>query len=359
MGAGESASERAASAADAARRLRQEHADGGAPGEGRGVDAERRLAGLLASLESLGCRTLAVDQRERVAAGLDVVAVGHGGVFVIDAEAEPGLVEVRGGQVLHGGRVRTGDVRRLLDVSTGVRAALTAAGVRETPVWPMMAFPGETGLDGVHPFGGAYVTGGQALVELVRQAPCALDVTWMDWIRSTLAAATALPVAEAEATEARAPDEAVVFLTPWCRHGQRRYYARDEEGTSGGYLDLVSGSVVDQTPLATRVLGQVLPHYLHDLRSVGLSEEDERGIRRFLTALGTMSDSPRTVPLVIGTYSAPRGRRRLQVRQLSAAGSMQELGWYDLDRQKAFAEPDVEAEVRYCGERYLMTDVRG
>lgn len=353
MGAGESAAERAASAERAAEVLRRKlaTAERVAQQYEKGSEGERLVAEMLQPLQFHGFRLLPDCSVPGAVSNIDLLVVGPPGVFVIDAKNWSGELATRGTTLLHNGRSRRQEIEKLESQATAVINALRQAGSDRIPVWPVLAFVGEATVPGYHLLDRCYVAGGTAIADLLRAAAPALDPTWLDWVHSVLNAA--LPPRTAElAGPSRAPDEAVVFLTPWFKYGKRRLYARDENGNDGGYLDLVDGAVVSDSPVAEQVLGQLLPHYADQLEEVGLSEKDGGIIRRFL------SGSPRRrslspTPLVVGYEWRKSGMWRLYVNRFGADGEKEELGWFDLDDSRAYSDAGFEAEVRYCGERYL------
>ena len=282
---------------------------------------------------------------------IDLLVVGPPGVFVIDAKNWSGQLAISGSTLRHNGRSRRTEIEKLHAQAAAVAEALRSAGSDRIPVWPVLAFVGEATVPGYHLLDRCYVTGGTAVADLLSAAAPVLDPTWLDWVHSVLNAA--LPPRTAElAGPSRAPEEAILFLTPWFKFGKRRLYGRDENGNDGGYLDLIDGAVGSDSPVAEQVLGQLLPHYADRREEVGLSEQDGGIIRRFL------SGSPRRRPLsptslVVGYEWRKSGMWRLYVNRFGEDGHKQELGWFDLDDSRAYSDGGFEAEVRYCGEKYL------
>jgi hypothetical protein len=353
MGAGESAAERGASAARAAEVLRRkaEHAERAARRYQKGSEGERLLVEMLRPLEFHGFRMLADCSVPGAVSNIDLIVVGPPGVFVIDAKNWSGQLATNGTTLLHNGRSCRQEVEKLEAQAAAVAQALRTAGSDRVPVWPILAFVGEATVPDYHLLERCYITGGAAVADLLRAAAPALDPTWLDWVHSVLN--TSLPPRTAElAGPSRAPEEPVLFLTPWFRYGKRRRYARDENGNDGGYLDLVDGVVVSDSPVAEQVLGQLLPHYADQLGEVGLSEHDGGIIKRFLS--GSRRNRPLSpTPLVVGYEWRKSGMWRLYVNRFGADGLKQELGWFDLQDSRAYSEGGFDAQVRYCGEKYL------
>ena len=152
------------------------------------------------------------------------------------------------------------------------------------------------------------------------------------------------------------PPEPIVFLTPWRKYGKSRIYVKDEEGSDGGYLDLVSGEVSSDSSTAASVLSWLLPHYLD---GDGDLDEAELGvIRRFLKKKSRKKRRS-AEPIVVGYRWQNHGRSRLYVSRIDAEGTKVDLGWYDLKEQRVHEEAAGLAPiVRYCGERYESVDSR-
>jgi hypothetical protein len=353
MGAGDSAAEKASSAARAAEVLRRklETAERVARQYEKGGEGERLVAEMLRPLESRGFRLLPDCSVPGAVGNIDLIAVGPPGVFVIDAKNWSGELATRGTALLHNGRSRHQEIEKLEAQAAAVTGALRAAGADSVPVWPVLAFVGEATVSGYHLLERCYITGGTAVTDLLGSAAPALDPTWLDWVHSVLN--ISMPPRTAELIgPARAPAESVIFLTPWFRYGKRRLYARDENGNDGGFLDLVNGVVESDSPLAEQVLGQLLPHYTDQLEEVGLSADDGGIIRRFLS--GSRRRRPLSpIPLVVGYEWRRHGMRRLYVNRFGEDGSKLELGWFDLDDSRTYSDAGFDAEVRYCGEKYL------
>lgn len=355
MDAGQSAANRAASASRAGEHLRRkaDAADAAAAKYQRGFEGEQRLAEWLAPLETIGFRLLADCSVPGAVGNIDLLAIGPPGVFVIDAKNWSGKLEVRGSEVLQNGRRRR-DVLHGLDAqAVAVDRVLRSGGASTVPIWPVLAFVGEASIAGYQLANRAYVTGGRSVVDLLRSAAPVLDSAWIEWAHAALARACPPRTALLDG-EATPPEEHVVFLTPWFKYGKRRIYARDEVGTDGGYLDLLSGDVVGESPVAAQVLGQLLPHYLSDLEGAGLTDDDTAGVQTFLASRARAT--ARAMPLVVGYVWRKGGLRRLYVSRLTTDSQMLSMGWYDLEDGRTYSQGDLNAEVRFCGQTYQSVE---
>jgi hypothetical protein len=351
MDAGQSAADKAAAASRAAAHLRQKAADAEAAAARyqQGFEGERLLAEWLTPLQAAGFRLLADCTVPGAVGNIDMIAVGPAGVFVIDAKNWSGRLEIRQTDLLQSGRPRPEAVDGVVGQAAVVDAALRAAGAGTVQIWPILAFVGEASIPGYRLLDRIYITGGPAVSDLLQSAAPVLDQPWIDWTHAVLA--SALPPRTSVLHGAvQQPEEHVVFLNPWFKNGNRRIYVRDELGTDGGYLDLVSGRISGHSPAAAQVLGQLLPHYLSDLDSAGLDVGDQRGIRTFLADSG--QSNPTVMPLVAGNVWRRHGLQRLYVSRLTSDGRRLEMGWYDLDDGRVYSDSGLEAEVRYCGETF-------
>lgn len=351
MDAGQSAAERAESASRAAAHLHRKAAvaEAAATRYRQGCEGEQRLAEWLAPLAPAGFQLLADCSVPGQVGNIDMLVVGPAGVFVIDAKNWSGRLEVRNSDLLHNGRGRQEAVDGVTHQAAVVDTVLRAAGATTVPIWPILAFVGEASLPGYHLLDRIYITGGPAVAGVLQHAAPVLDRPWMDWTYTVLAADLP-PRTSALEGEIRQPEEHVVFLSPWFKHGKRRIYVRDEAGNDGGYLDLTNGNISGQSPVAAQVLGQLLPHYLTDLDNAGLDQGDQSGIQTFLSGQNIAQSTG--VRLVAGYVWRKRGLSRLYVSRLTGHAQRQEMGWYDLDDSRAYSDNGFEAEVRYCGHTY-------
>ncbi|MFZ4668999.1 MAG: nuclease-related domain-containing protein [Microthrixaceae bacterium] len=355
VGAGDSEARRAESAEEKAKRLRRQAdaLDQMAARHRQGVAGERRLRALLQPLVRRGYRLLGDRSVPDSVANIDMIAVGPAGVFVVDAKNWTGQVQVRDGHLRQNGYSRADEVDGVLGQAGTLWQVLASAGGPTVPVWPVLCLVGEGTVDQLILLRGVYVCSKHNVCDLPTQAPVALDAAWVNWASEAIEAALVPRTAEI-AGPISAPIEPVVFLTYWSK--RPRYYLHDEDGTQGGFLDLVKGEAVGESPIGTQVCRQLLPHYV-DSDATGLSESDRSGIRRILAGLKGRKAAA-SIPLVVGFLWQRHGRRRLYVHRLGADGSRADLGWYDFDDGRVYEAGPSEAVVRYCGKRYEVMDSR-
>lgn len=347
MGAGESAARRAAAEAEKARQLRAraDAHDAEAARQLKGATGENRLYERLLPLVGSGYRLLEDRSVPHHVGNIDLILIGPAGVFVIDAKNWSGAVELREGQLRQNGFGRADELVGVYDQAAVVQRALASAGAPSLPVWPVLCLVGEASLGKIELAGGVYLCSKDDVSHLVTSAPPALDEAWVGW-SSDLVEHRFPPRAGDICGPETAPAEPIVFLNYWPK--RPRYYLKDEEGTQGGYLDLVKGEAVGDSPIADQIARQLMPHVA---REAGLSEPDRQGLDRILSAL-KRKPAVAAVPLVVGVTWRRRGRDRLYVFRLDAQGNRTELGWYDRDDGRVYEAPSDEAVVRYCGRRY-------
>lgn len=316
----------------------------------KGAAGERRLRALLEPVVRAGYWLLDDLSIPDTVANIDLVAVGPAGVVILDAKNWSGTVEVARGQLRQNGFSRSDEVAGVAGQAEVVRRELAVAGGPHVPVWPVLCLVGDAALSQPVLIEGVTICSKHHVGDLIVQAPATLDSAWIEWCVQILG--LRFPPRTARlGGEIVAPEEPVVFLNYWKKG--RRYYLKDEEGRQGGYLDLVKGEAVGDSPVAEQVARQLLPHVADD---AGLSEADLRGLRRFLAALRGRP-ARQAIPLVVGLTWQRFGRNRLYVFRLAADGTKEDLGWYDREDGRVYEAGEHHAVVRYCGRRYDAIDL--
>ncbi len=352
MSAGSSAARRGSAAEEKARRLRAQadRLEAEASRQQKGATGERLLKAVLQPLVRRGYRLLEDRSVPGTVGNIDFIAIGPAGVLVIDAKNWSGSVDVVRDELRQNGYPRTAELEGVLGQAGAVWQVLAQAGGPSVPMWPVICLVGDAVLDAPALLGGVYVTSKFDVCDVINQAPPAFDDAWTEWAARVLD--VALPPRTAEQVgPAIPPDEPIVYLTYWGK--KPRYYLHDEDGVQGGFLDLVNGVPVGDSPVAEQVARQLLPHVAQG--ESGLDDTDLKGLRRILAALKG-KQAPAAIPLVVGMTWNKFGRNRMYVSRLGSDGSRSELGWYDFEDDRVYDAGVHEAAVRYCGQRYVATD---
>ena len=352
MDAGSSAAQRGSAAQEKARRLRAQAdaLEAAAARQQKGATGERLLRAVLQPLTRRGYRLLEDRSVPNTVGNIDFVAVGPAGVLVIDAKNWSGSVDVVAGQLRQNGYPRTTELEGVLGQAGAVWQVLAHGGAPSVPMWPVLCLVGEAVLPGPSLLGGVYLSSKFDVCDLINQAPPAFDDAWTEWAARLLD--SALPPRTAQQMgPVNPPEEPIVYLSYWAK--KPRYYLHDEDGVQGGFLDLVNGVPVGDSPIAEQVARQLLPHVAQG--ESGLNDADLKGLRRIIAMLKG-KQSPPAIPLVVGMTWNRYGRNRMYVSRLGGDGSRSDLGWYDFDDGRVYDAGSNEAVVRYCGERYVATD---
>lgn len=172
----------------------------------------------------------------------------------------------------------------------------------------------------------------------------------------TAPVADAPDVAPAAAPPPAPPQELVVFLQPWAKHGHRRLYVKATNGGQIGYLNLASGEVQAAEGWKP-VLAQLLPHYATDapgdLQAEALSSGARGVFRRFLDAVRGRPDAPPLPPIFAGYHWRNYGRSRIYVHRIDGPGTKVDLGWFDLKNGASHSnDAGATAIVEYCGNQF-------
>jgi hypothetical protein len=352
MSAGSSAARRSSAAEEKARRLRAQadRLEAAAERQQKGASGERLLKAVLQPLTRRGYHLLEDRSVPGTVGNIDFIAIGPAGVLVVDAKNWSGSVGLARGELRQNGRARTEELDGILGQAGVVWQVLANAGAPSVSMWPVICLVGEAVLEAPALLGGVYVTSKFDVCNLIDQAPPTFDEAWTEWATAVLD--SALPPRTAEQVgPATPPDEPVVYLTYWGK--KPRYYLHDEDGVQGGFLDLVNGVPVGDSPIAEQVARQLLPHVAQG--ESGLGEADLKGLRRIIAALKGRP-TPSGTQLVVGMSWTKYGRNRMYVSRLGSDGSWSQLGWYDFDDGRVYEAGPNEAIVRYCGQRYVATD---
>lgn len=364
MASGESASQRAAAARATAERyrVRADRADRAAGDWARGAQGETALAKVMAPLAGDGCYHLDDRRFPGSSANLDHVLVGPAGVFVIDAKSWTGDIKVEGKSLRQDGRRRDTHVERLRLQATELAGVLEELmGARRPPVYPVMCFVGGTGIAALAPLDRVHLLNSGDLVGFIRGFPRRFDQASVDQVMrgllDRLPARTA-PAASGRTAEAtKPPEELVVFLQPWVKHGQRRLYVKADDGSDVGFLNLVTGEVHASAEAWKPVLAQLLPHYVMEgagtIRAEQLSGAARGVFRRFLDAMIGRAERAPQRPLLAAYHWKNYGKDRLYLHRFDPTGEKQELGWFDLESGGARSrDPKARPILGYCGERF-------
>lgn len=368
MTSGESAAERAAAKQAVAARYRQraERAERAAGDWARGSQGESALAETTALLGAEGYLRLDDRRIGDSKANVDHVLIGPTGVFVIDAKNWTGELSIDGKSLRQDGRRRDDHLERVrvqaVDVATILEAVV---GPRRVEVRPVICFTGEarlptrTAVDRVH------LVSRDELVPFIRGLAQRLDQPTVDQVMRillerlparTAPSGDASVVAAAAVPAPAAPQELVVFLQPWTKHGHRRLYVKATNGGEIGYLNLVSGDVHAADGWKP-VLAQLLPHYATDapsaLQAEALSSGARGVFRRFVDAVRGRTDAPFLPPIFAGYHWSKFGKARLYVHRIDGGGGKVDLGWFDLkDGSSHSTGADATLVVEYCGRQF-------
>ena len=369
MAAGESAAEHARRATDAAARLRAQAdaADIVAARWDAGRIGEERLSEAVETLAQYGYYQLPDRSFPGRSSNLDLVLVGPAGVFVLDAKNWSGTITFDGKVLRQNGQRRAEELDSVRSQAAMVAELLKQHGYGSVQVHPALCFMGSAKVGGYQPLNQVHLMDGEHVAGWIFHMKPALNP---QWVAATVAFLEhMLPSRVSHNTGvATAPDEPVVFLTPWRKFGKRRMYVRDEEGAEGGYLDLASGDVVGTSRAAESVLRRMLVHYATETvagngsGAGAISAEDRGGIRRFLDSVRLKPKVPDDLPLqlVVGQLWRGSEMQRLYVHRLTFTDEKLQLGFYDLNDGLAVCPDRVdESVVRYCGRRYADVVISG
>ena len=271
-GAGQSARQIAAGAEAAAQTLarKSEYALRRAASFRQGAEGELQTAQALAELTAEGWVVL----HDRLAPGggnVDHIAIGPGGVVVVDAKSWSGAVTTSAdGGLRVAGRTKSREIGKLAALGSTVESVLRSAR-HEVPVFAVLALTQEApGQGAVMLDRGMIAVGVRDLSAALRDLPARVRPAQVDAVVATVLAA--FPAADRTVTEALdATDEEKVpagnlflrsnvflYVELWSRSGHRRLYLNDVEGVSLGFKDLSTGEVTVSQPEHAAVVRGVL-----------------------------------------------------------------------------------------------------
>ncbi|GAA1904803.1 nuclease-related domain-containing protein [Lapillicoccus jejuensis] len=235
----------------------------------RGAVGERLVAETLAPLTVDGW-TVLHDRCVPHLGNLDHLAVGPGGVVVLDAKHWSSAVTVTRG--LRAGSRTTTAVPAMTALTDQVRRVLVAASL-DLPVRGLLVLTHDRNVALPHAVvDGVHVVGLRGLPPLLASAvPVADRATVEDAVRRLSLAfppqGTTTPAAlAAEQVEGPARPglygraNATLFVEPWTRSGRQRLYVHDDQGTALGWKDTVSGQVAVTHAPADGVVRALLEH---------------------------------------------------------------------------------------------------
>jgi len=366
MGTGESAAERArAVRATAARyEAKAERAGRVAAAYEKGNEGELAVARLLTPLATDGFHRLDDRAVPNSRGNIDHLLIGSSGVFVVDAKNWSGSVEVKDRTLRQNGRRRSGLIEDMRRQATTVADVLEEAFVgHRVPVRPVVAFVGEAQLGTRVVVERVHLLDGELLEPWVRAQPAVLSQSDVEAVLAHLL--QRLPPRASSSGhiapqgDLEAPDELVVFLEAWRKHGHHRLYVKDADGQQVGYLDLRSGTIAASSNAWETTLTQLLPHYLQgDTPGLGrgdLSDESRGAIRRFLDSLLGRTNVRPEQTIIACYHWRNYGKNRLYLHRLAPKGLKVSLGWFDLDGERLSAERQgADRILGYCGHRYLV-----
>ncbi|MEZ5322427.1 MAG: nuclease-related domain-containing protein [Microthrixaceae bacterium] len=359
MSAGESAAATATSMSDAAERLREraDRIDAVAEQYRKGAEGEAALVAALEPLTAAGWTVLADRSRSGTTGNIDVIAIGPGGVFAIDAKHWSGTLAVEDGSLRQNGHRRDDALEGVRTQAAEVTETLARSGAPGLTAWPVLCFTGEAASPSPEPLGGVVLTGVATIEWSMRNLPPVLPPEWVAWCSQVLDATMPARVGERiDVVPAAPPAEDVLFLTQWSKASMRRCYVKDENGTQGGYIDLTDHTVHAADDGARAVLDMLVPFAARG--TAGESPTDgsppvDPG--QSAPAGDPPATSVASPTVVVASQWRGHGHQRLYVHRLFTDGRSTPMGFFDLTDGRTYdtAGVDDEAVVRYCGLRFL------
>lgn len=271
-GPGRSAREIAAGAEAAADVLerKSEYARRRAASFRQGAQGEVDTAAVLAELSVHGWFVLH-DRLVPNGGNIDHLAIGPGGVVVVDSKSWSGSVSVTPSGVLTAdGRNKSREVVSVSALATGVEQSVRAAG-HEVPVHAVLALTQDAPAEyPVRLADGPLVVGIRDLVATLQRLPQTVRPAQVDSLVAAIL--IAFPSADRtlqEALDAQGLDREpasdmflrvniFLYVEPWARSGHRRLYLNDVDGKSLGYKDLTAGQITvtehDQSDVVRGIL---------------------------------------------------------------------------------------------------------
>lgn len=165
-----------------------------------GAEGEARVGEQLRQLELQGWNVIHdVHWPGRPKANIDHIAIGPGGILVIDAKNWSGDVQIRDGELYQNGYTRKRETASALDQGAAVAALLEPQHRTLTQAWIcLVGQPGVVGSTGA----GVTVVGIEALVAAVRALPPVLEGAFIGAIHDYLKGVLTGPMSPAVATTA-------------------------------------------------------------------------------------------------------------------------------------------------------------
>jgi hypothetical protein len=261
-----------ADAAAAALARKSEYARRRAGDFRQGAEGELETARALAGLTLNGWVVLH-DRLAPTGGNIDHIAVGPGGVVVIDSKSWSGTVSItESGELRVAGRSKSREVAGLVASAATVAHAIEATG-HSVPVTAVLSLTQEGPQCGPRRLPqGPLIVGVSDLVAELQSLPERVRPTQADAVVSIVLSGfppadrtvqEALHVATTErgaAGELFLRGNVFLYVEPWSRSGFRRLYLNDTTGTSLGYKDLLSGGVTVSDQGQADVVRGVLRH---------------------------------------------------------------------------------------------------
>lgn len=201
---------------------------------------------------------------------VDHVAIGPGGVVVIDAKNWSGPVSVSPDAGLRvGGRSKSRDVEKVASLAAAVESVLRRED-QAVPVYSVLALTGEPPQATVTVGGGTIVVGVGDLPVALRGLPAKVRPAQIDAALPKLLAAfptadrTIVETLDATAAEREPAGDlflrgnVFLYVEPWSRSGHRRRYLNDVEGVSLGFKNLLTDEITVSIPEHADVVRGVL-----------------------------------------------------------------------------------------------------
>lgn len=256
-GPGRSAREIAKGAEEAANVLerKSEYARRRAANFRQGAQGELDTAGVLAELSVQGWFVLH-DRLAPNGGNIDHLAIGPGGVVVVDSKSWSGTVSITPRGILTvDGRHKSREVVSVSAVATAVEQSVRAVG-HEIPVHAVLALTQNAPVEcPVRLVDGPVVVGVGELVAALQRLPQTVRPAQVDaLVAALLAAFPSTDRTVQEALDAQGPDREpasdmflrsniFLYVEPWSVSSHRRLYLNDVDGKSLGYKDLTTGQI--------------------------------------------------------------------------------------------------------------------
>jgi hypothetical protein len=321
----------------------------------KGQTGEALLPSLVTPLVEVGYLALLDRALPDTDANIDCLIVGTSGVVIIDAKNWDGTLSIEGRTLRQSGHSRSRAVESLRRQAVTVGEILDQVGGDRPPVIPVMCFVGAAAIGDSRSLERVRLLDQAHLIDFVSALPVAMESPQAEAVFAALAPRLPLRQPTLAPVETEAPAETLVFLEPWHKFSHHRLYVKDGDGVELGHLDLASGNVTVTDPDSGGMLARLLPHYAYpgDV-SENLSEEAQRGLKRFLKSIiGRKMDPPQQA-LIAAYHWRGHGKNRLYLSRLQPGGNKTELGWFDLDGRRP-SNPNAAPLLSYCGQRFLAT----